>query len=238
MPSSNRPGPYHRFIPSEEVLEVAAWEFAPVDPNEAARVAQQAVAEQAPETAPPDEQLEALRHEAYAEGFEQGRLAGAQETRQMLEAPLRQKAQEQAQRLTQLLANAQADLEQLEDTIAAQMLELACDLARQVVRRELSTPLEPLKAAVQEALALLVEDGKPATLRLHPDDLKLLQEDLREPLNAMKVQLQADGQITRGGCIVESHQGAVDATVEKRWARAVANLGLQVPWQPGEQADV
>ena len=238
MHSSNRPGPYHRFIPSEEVVEVSAWEFGPVDGSQAPPPPAAEPETVTDAAGPTPEQLEELRQQAYAEGFEHGRLAGAEETRQALEAPLRQRAQAEALRLAQLLARTQLELEQLEQTAAAQVLELACDLARQVVRRELATPLEPLRATVQEALALLVADGRAATLRLHPDDLLLLQDELHEPLHGLRVQLKADDQITPGGCVVDSAQGSVDATIEKRWARAVANLGLQKPWQPGELADV
>ena len=126
----------------------------------------------------------------------------------------------------------------LENRFLPHKVRVFIDYLLAQVRRELATPLEPLKATVQEALALLVEDGKPATLRLHPDDLALLQAEPTTPWAGVAVQLQADDSLTPGGCVVESPQGAVDATVEKRWARAVANLGLQAPWKPGELADV
>jgi flagellar assembly protein FliH len=37
--------------------------------------------------------------------------------------------------------------------------------------------------------------------------------------------------------VIESATMAVDATIEKRWARAVGNLGLNTNWNP-ENADV
>jgi flagellar assembly protein FliH len=238
MPSSNRSGSshYHRFIPSEEVQDVAAWEFAPVGDG---WIEHNPKAGKTPEPEPAaHEQLEAVRQQALAEGYEQGRQAGAKETREALESQMKRQTQELAQRVTQIVQKASVDLTQLDERFAGQLLELACDLARQVVRRELHTPLDPLKAVVNEALALAVEDGRASTLRLHPDDLALLQPAMGEALEAMKVHLVADDLLTRGGCLVESASGAVDARVEKRWARAVANLGLDLPWQPGEEADV
>lgn len=239
MPSSKPSSShYQRFIPSEEVQQVSAWQFDSMDgkPNraEAASAAPDPQAPQAPSPAA----LEELRQQAYAEGFEHGRLAGSQETRDALQAPLQQQAHELTQRVTDLLQQAQSRFDQLEDVLASQLLELACDLARQVVRRELAQPLEPLKAVVQEALALAVQDSRPATLRLHPQDLELLRNQLPEVLDATALKLLADERLTPGGCLVESAQGAVDGTLEKRWSRAVANLGLNAPWNPGEQADV
>jgi flagellar assembly protein FliH len=35
----------------------------------------------------------------------------------------------------------------------------------------------------------------------------------------------------RGGCLVESAGTVVDGTLEKRWSRTVAKLGLQSSWE-------
>ncbi len=233
MPSSNRTTHYHRFIPSEEVVEVAAWEFAPMDGSAPAKVAAEP---EAATEAPEPEGLEEVRQQAYNQGFDDGKLAGAQEARNALEPVMKQEIQQLSKRLDKLVQQAQGDITRLEETLSAQLLELACDLARQVVRAELSTAPETLRAVVNEALALAVEDGRPATLRVHPKDLEWLQTGWTDGPAAVK--LVPDDAIAPGGCVVESSQGAVDATVEKRWARAVANLGLQAPWNPGEQADV
>lgn len=234
-PSSKPPTHYQRFIPSEEVLQVKAWEFDAMDGSVPRREAE--AAPEAPAT-PPAELLEEIRQQAYADGFEQGRMAGAQETKAALEAPLKRQMQNHAQQLAALLAKTQTQLSQLEDTLAEQVLALACDLARQVVRRELAQPLEPLKAVVHEALAVAVQDHSPATLKLHPSDWAALKDELESLLEAQRIRVVPDEHLTPGGCWVESPQGAVDGTVEKRWARAVANLGLSTDWHPREDADV
>lgn len=235
MRSSNRPHPYQRFIPREEVQAVQAWTFAPVD--EATLAAQRAEAEarERAARAATEQQLQEAQARGYTEGFEQGRQTGAQEMREALEAPLREQAAEQARRLAAVLAGAEAELESLRARVADELLALACDLARQVVRRELAQPLAPLRAVVAEALELLGEEAQPATLRLHPDDLALLRPALDELLAGRRVQPVADERLSRGGCVLESALGVVDATIERRWARALAALGRSEPWQPGEE---
>jgi flagellar assembly protein FliH len=233
-PSSNKTSPYQRFIPKEEVQEVSAWQFNAMDGSTEKPV--EPVEEQA--LPPSSEEIEEIRQQAYAQGFEQGKLAGTKETRDALTAPLQQQASEQAAHLAQLLNHAKNELARLDDALATQVLELACDVARQVLRRELQQPLDAVRSVVQEALALAAEDSQPATLRLHPSDLDLLQADLGATLAEQHVRLVPDVTLTPGGCVVETPQGAVDGTLERRWARAVANLGLNRPWNPGEQADV
>jgi flagellar assembly protein FliH len=236
--SSNKSTPYHRFIPREEVQQVSAWAFESMDsakPHKGAPQDPQPEPE-APELPPVD--LEALRQQAYEEGFAQGKQTGTEETRKTLEGPLKRQMQNQSQMLAQVLKNAQQQLEQLEHQLAEQVLELACDLARQVVRRELSQPLEPLKAVVHEALTLATQDQQAATLRLNPSDLALMQNDLAQAIGEHAVRVVSDPQLSSGGCVVETAQGAIDGTVERRWVRAVANLGLPTEWKPAEHADV
>ncbi|MDT7928703.1 FliH/SctL family protein [Tepidimonas sp.] len=229
MPSSNRGGhPYQRFIPREEVQVVTAWAFEPVDERE------RAAAEPAPEPAITPEDLERARAEAFAQGFEQGRQTGAQEARDALTEPLRQQAQAHAEQVMAILAAADAELDAVRSRLADQVLLLACDTARQVVRRELAQPLEPVRAVVEEALSLLTDDARPAVLRLHPQDAARLGPLMEEALTRQQVRLVPDARLTPGGCVVETAHGSIDGTIERRWARAVANLGLDLAWQPTE----
>lgn len=52
------------------------------------------------------------------------------------------------------------------------------------------------------------------------------------------MQFVAQDTLSAGGCVVETNACTVDASIEKRWARAVGNLGLSAEWNPAEQGDV
>jgi len=236
MPSSSRASHYQRFIPKEEVQEVETVLFGAID-GQPGRDAKATETEQVLLDA---QQALALRQQAWDEGYEAGQLAGAERVRNELQQQTLQVQREQVQRIDALLRQAQAGFDLLEQALAEQVLQLACALARQVVRRELNTPLPPLRSVVQEALALLIDDGRPATLRLHPLDAALLtdQAALEAHGSALPVQVHPDPTLSPGDCVVESAHGGVDARLEKRWQRALGNLGLEQPWQPGGQADV
>lgn len=220
--------PHSRFIPREEIGAVAAWTFTSMDPTDAAPAPAAA-----PEPAPSgidEHTLQAAREAAYAEGYAQGRDAGGQEVRDALEATVRKTAEETAVRMAQLLHNTREHLTRSEDQISRHILDLACDLARQVVRQELVSNTQHLKPVIAEALAQLVEDGLPATVRMHPGDLALMKGALQETLASPKPEFVADASLSPGGCLIESASMTVDATIEKRWARAVGNLGLDAAW--------
>jgi len=226
--------PHSRFVPREEIDGVSAWHFSAVDGSEdhlplgndgdSAPVIDEAAVKQAAE-------------EAYAEGYAHGHEAGGREVRDALEATVRKAAEETAVRMAQLLHNTRDHLHKSEDQISRHILELACDLARQVVRQELRSDPAHLKPVIAEALSQLVEDGLPATVRMNPSDLALMQGALQENIGKSPPEFVADPNITPGGCMIESPSTSVDATIEKRWARAVGNLGMETEWNPGN-ADV
>lgn len=228
---------HSRFIPREEIDAVAAWSFSSMD---AGQTVPAPLAEPEPEPQPPIDlelMLQEARQQAYAEGFQHGHDAGSQETRDALEAVIRRSAEETAVRMGQLLHSMGDQLIAAEQHIARQILELSCDIARQVVRQELKVNTRHLRAVIGEALEQMVEDGLPATVRMNPEDLALMKGALLETLGENAPELVADPDISPGGCLIQSPSSVVDATIEKRWARAVGNLGLSLDWNP-EDADV
>jgi flagellar assembly protein FliH len=84
---------------------------------------------------------------------------------------------------------------------------------------------------VREALALLGTEHKAATVKLHAEDLAVVETALREEHAALQVNWMADAQVERGGCLVESAGTVVDGRLPARWRRALAQLGLDAPWQ-------
>lgn len=178
--------------------------------------------------------LQAEREQAWAEGFAQGRAQGEQETRAAMAEPLQQALQANALRMGELLHGMADQLLSSEQKISRQLLELACDIARQVVRQELKVNTRQLRTVIGEALEMIVDDGLPATVRMHPEDLALMKDALIETLGENAPEFAADVTITPGGCLIHTPSMAVDATVEKRWARAVGNLGLSVDWEGDE----
>ena len=73
---------------------------------------------------------------------------------------------------------------------------------------------------------MVLTDGKAATVRLHPQDIGMLQEPLQVMFAGSAMNLIADVSIQPGGCKVESAGAVIDGSLSKRWERAVSALGL------------
>jgi flagellar assembly protein FliH len=120
----------------------------------------------------------------------------------------------------------------LQQDMASTLAAAATALARQVVRGELAARPEQVAVVAQEALETLLLSARHITVRVHPDDHALVAQGAADTLAARGARLLADAAIERGGCVVESDIGIIDASIETRWRRAAAALGSEAPWQP------
>ncbi|MDY0106683.1 MAG: flagellar assembly protein FliH [Giesbergeria sp.] len=233
-PSSNKSRLYARFIPREEVGDVTQWQFGAVDGSDP-------VVEEPPVEVDPValEQAEAARQaelaQARAEGMAQGEAQGharaTLEWQQRMDDYVVGQGQEAAERLDAVVQLLNASLNDLQQNMAQGVLELACEIARQVVRQELRTNPQALKPVVQEALGMLVQDGRPATVRLHPEDFAQVGPALQQDMAAASLQWVADAAVPPGGCLVEQAGMVVDGSLAKRWQQAIAPLGLDLAWE-------
>lgn len=221
---------YTRFIPGEEIDAVAQWRFGAMD------TASLLMQEQAQEREQEDleaqaAQNEALRQAAYAEGFAQGHAQALMEAQRQINEFMSHQGQQTAMQLAAVVESARAQLDGAEQVAAQGVLDLSCELARQVLRHEIATNPKALLPVIREALGALFADSKKVVVKLNPLDLDMLQEAVSTEFPSLAMQLLADASIARGGCQVESSGTVVDGRLEKRWSRAIAQLGLQMPWE-------
>lgn len=228
---------HSKFIPDEEIGTVSDWNFGAVDQASLRFAAKLKVQEQQ-ESQVRDE---SVRQAGFTEGFSQGYAQGhAQATlegqRQITEYIATQGEQTVAQ-MSQLFASAQSQLHESQQVMAKGVLELACELARQVLRHELSSNPNALQPVIREAMGLLSSDCKAAAVRMNPLDIEVFAEVLRLEFSNLSLSLLPDSSVTRGGCLVESAGTVIDGTVEKRWQRAVASLGMESRWEDVNDVD-
>ncbi|WP_347271572.1 FliH/SctL family protein [Rhizorhabdus histidinilytica] len=163
----------------------------------------------APEDDPaPD--IEAIRAEAFAEGFDHGRQAVLAEFAREREA------------LAQLIRSAEALQPEPAGPLAAVLAETVARLVRQVVGEVRIDPATLRERAETIAEMVTAESG-PARLRLHPDDIAMLDGvDLGLPV-------APDHHLASGTIILESGEGWIEDGPQVRLARLRAqldNMGL------------
>lgn len=216
---------YTRFIPREELGDVQAW----VPGSFGAHRASSAQDDRKP-TGPSEQEwlsrVEAARQQGYADGHRDGLSE--------LEAFKKSYTTQMASRVGHLVASFDAQWAELEAGMADAMARSALLLARQVLRSELRSHPAQVSAVAREALETVLMSARQIVVRVHPDDLALVADGAGEALQSRGARLQADASIQRGGCLVVSDAGTIDATIDARWARAADAIGQAVPWAADE----
>ena len=209
--SFNRMGPGARISSAFEL-----WKFDSLADPAAGRSSRNA-----PKQPDQAEAFGALREAARAEGHAAGFAAGHAEARGLVE--------QEAQRLRGLLTTFGEALDSLQDEVGAAALGLALDVARQVLRDEISGHPESMLPGIREALDLGGSNAN-AQLVLHPADAGFVREHLNDLLNAGQWRIVEDNSIGAGGCKVVTTSGSIDATLSTRWRRVVSALGSNDAW--------
>ena len=164
-------------------------------------------------------------------GFEQGARTGLQqgysEGSQALDDFQSRKAADIARQMQDLVDGFRTEMAALQSQVASDLVSLAVDIARQVLRRELATDATSLLPVATEALRALGEGASQLEVRVHPDDAALLRNHLQAVPAARAWQLTEDTTQQRGGCRVEADTGVADASFEARWQAVMNALGRE-----------
>lgn len=154
---------------------------------------------------------------AHAQGFSDGRAAGLAEAEEarVREAALLQQVSDA------LAAGAHFDRERMAGQLRQTVLHLVTRLVGEV-----GIAPDVLAGRIKAAIDMLAESAESALLRVHPDDVALLQGKL--PASILPV---GDPHIARGGFVIESASTIVEDGPEL-WLEQLAQAIDRVPIPP------
>lgn len=163
---------------------------------------------------------EAIREEARQQGY----AAGAATARQEVEAELRAIWDRQT---FAIKGNIQAIIdsiiearEELWHETEQEMVALVLDIARKVIKTEVKQNPEVIVEMIRHAMRRVV-DKDSIRIRVSPEDVGVVREqreDLLRILDGIRhLEIDDDRRIGRGGCVIETNAGTIDARVETQF---------------------
>lgn len=165
------------------------------------------------------EKLQQAVKEAYengvAEGVKKGRDLQSQDSLRVLQS-MNQVIKETAMLKEKILVD-----------VEKQILELSLAIAEKVLHSEVTTNSEVIKNVLRDAIRNIV-DRDNMKIRLHPLDFRTMMEikaDFLQSFDGLKnILFEEDDSIQRGGAIIETMFGEVDARLEQQYQEVKAGL--------------
>ena len=154
--------------------------------------------------------------------YERGKKEAEANLEQQLDLMKVEYATEKDKELADFCDNIRSDLggqvPKILESLEKHVINLAADIAMKIVA-DLPIDKTMVERVVKDALAKAEKEAEIVVL-LHPEDLDLLtqgdSELLDKPHGAGKVLFKASSEVTRGGCLLDTHYGIVDARRETK----------------------
>ena len=180
------------------------------------------------------EGLELGHQEGHQQGFTQGVNDGKLEGQKQGMAAGLAEGQKKGQAIfhaaTELLSTIQDKVEQLSHhKLQAQQAligDLVTQVARSVIRAELTLNPKQILTLAEEAMASLADDVDKVRIFLNSEDLQRLSALGLTELNGWP--LEADDQLEIGDCLIRSAQMEIAVNTEERFAECMENVNKSI----------
>ena len=179
--------------------------------NEAAQIVEKAKAEAAQIVADAQAQHDKIVSEARNEGLEQGSKEGYEKGSAEVERLI--------DRMHKILEAVMQRREEILQDTESQIVELVILMARKVIKILSENQKNVIMANTVAALRKVKTRGS-VTLRVNIEDVKLTtahaDEFIQHVENVQGITVQEDSSVEKGGCIVETDFGAIDARISSQ----------------------
>lgn len=143
-------------------------------------------------------------HDGYEKGHEEGYQFGNEEAKRLVE------------RLHKMIEAIQQKRQEILDGTEQQIVSLVLLISRKVVKIMSENQKSVIMANIIQALKKVKGRGD-VTLRVNLDDVKLTTEHIKDFIkqveNIKNIYVVEDSSVEKGGCIVETDFGAIDARI-------------------------
>jgi flagellar assembly protein FliH len=179
--------------------------------SEATQIIEKAKAEAAQIVAEANAQHDKLVSDARSEGFEQGSAEGYEKGKAEVERLI--------ERMHKVLEAVMQRREEILQDTESQIVELVILMARKVIKILSENQKNVIMANTVAALRKVKTRGN-VTLRVNIEDVKLTtahaDEFIQHVENVQGITVQEDSSVEKGGCIVETDFGAIDARISSQ----------------------
>lgn len=171
--------------------------------------------------------LEEGRRLGHAEGLRQGQGEIEQQAKQLADQLASETLRTAFPALQAAVDAVEREREQWLAEWESLAVRLSVAIAEKLVRHQIEIQPQLVAGILSQALELAVGTQR-ITVRMHPLDIEQLGEHAEHVIRCMasclEAELQGDETVSRGGCLIETQHGRIDATLETRLDRITSEL--------------
>lgn len=101
--------------------------------------------------------------------------------------------------------------------IAPDILEISIDIAKKIIKKEIDQDPQVLLGNILDVLKTMSRDETKISIRVNPSQYSIAKESVPEMISSIgldaKINIFEDDTIEMGGCVVQTTNGIVDATI-------------------------
>jgi len=151
-----------------------------------------------------EEKIQLEKEQAYRSGFEDGKEIMREEQEMVIQLFL------------SLIEELKKQREEYLKSVEKEMVRLSLEIASKVIQQKIEQDEKVILKNLKHALKHLLDKGR-IIIRLNPADLEIVSKHSKEIKSAEGLKeliLEEDSKITRGGCLIHSELGHIDAQIE------------------------
>jgi flagellar biosynthesis/type III secretory pathway protein FliH len=180
-----------------------------------------------------EERFQQEKESAYRSGFEDGKTEGLREGQAQSVSEI--------DRFRGIVEQVRTHWDELFKGSELELAELSLALARNIVGElavlETATVLEAVRDCFEN-----LQDKSAVSIRVHPDDLETVERERTGWTAALDegatLKIEEDPNIERGGCVVDTSMGAINAQIEDRFERLRTVVTEAIRNKEAEQPDL
>jgi flagellar assembly protein FliH len=158
---------------------------------------------------------EAITHDAYQKGFNEGVKKGYQDAK----AKEKEETEEKFNRLQNLIDEISRFRESQLIGIEGEVLDMVFLITKKLIRKELALDRDIILHVVKDAIEGAVGNEK-IKIIVNPEDRQNILEHRKELLSLVEglknIAVEADSSIEKGGCLIETAYGDIDARLDRQ----------------------
>lgn len=108
------------------------------------------------------------------------------------------------------------------DNIAPDILEIGLDIAKKIIKREMTEDPQILLDNIKDIMKGLSKEETKITLTVNPSQAAILKQNVPEVMQSVgleaKIIIIPDETVMEGGCVLTTTNGVIDATIESQLA--------------------